>query len=259
MKLWRFLIVIAVMLCPIFSSFPVYASGIGLDGDFEDWDDKPELNDPMGDEIPSKDIVLVKWHPDAGEGNVYFYCERSARSDKKDKKNEEKELEDEYGIYDENFDENEHGDNDIYNDVRNNYLNNNMRFAYWVFYVNFLSELGKRQARVFYHPPSRRVVVLLFGAQNELLWSAHGKWGDKKNIARRVEFYVPVSYLAVSIQSGFSVDLFYLSGRDRAPDSGFITISTISTFPYATVMVLSILTITGAYFAKRKTAKGKEA
>ena len=257
MKPWRFLAVIAVMLCLIFSSFPAYASGIVLDGDFGDWDNKPELDDPLGDEIPSKDIILVKWHLDAGEKNVYFYCERSAGSDKKDEKNKSSDME--YGIFDENFDENNFSGSEIYNDIRNNYINGNMRFAYWVFTLDFSSELGKRRAYVFYHPASRMVAVLLLNEWKELIWSAYGKWGDKKNIARRAEFYVPVSYLAVSIQSGFNIDLFYLSGRDRAPDSGYITISTISTFPYATVMVLSTLTIAGAYFIKRKTAKVKGA
>lgn len=180
------------------------ASGITLDGQFSDWTDKPGLQDTRSNVPAQQDMVSVKWLPDSSDENFYMYCERL------DGMNENK---------------------------------NNPNAVDWDFEVNFSSDQGTRTAFVSYHPESRFVDVSLKDARGDSLWSSKGKWGDDKYSARRVEFSIPLSFLASSPSSGYQFDMSFNSSYDRVPDTGSITISTASTFPYfsAVLMLLWVL------------------
>lgn len=52
-----------------------FANGIDLDGQFNDWEDKPSL-ESSGQYSGEAAIRLVKWFPDLSTGMVYFYAER---------------------------------------------------------------------------------------------------------------------------------------------------------------------------------------
>ncbi|MDP4092063.1 MAG: hypothetical protein Q8920_01730 [Bacillota bacterium] len=227
----KFIIVIFVVICILYVPIPVMAaSGITLDGNFSDWADKPSLSDPKGDESSFMDMVNMKWYPDSSAGNLYLYCERQQGSGNNTKGNsKEKDLK-----YD-----------DLYKDIIGNFNSNSYKYTYWLFSANFKTDSGNRTAYVFYHPYTRWVIVLLLNEKGQYLWSTGGLWGDDENTANRVGFYIPLSQLASSTKSGYQVELYYQSGRDRAPDSGYITISTISTFPVFTASVSVLIVLSG--------------
>jgi len=231
-----------IMFVFITSKISAYAQGITLDGQFNDWSDKPELTDPQGDEEPPEDILSVKWFPDAESGNLYFYVERLQLGDKKNDKDKDK---------DENDDDNEYIDeNEIYDDIVNNLLpGGNSRFEYWVLNARFSSEKGDRLAVIINHPPSRKVSVYLYDEDGDYLWSVTGKWGEDKGKdkdgGKRIEFYIPFSQLVDSIQSGYFIKLLLRCENDRVPDSGEIIISTINTYPALTVTILGLFVISG--------------
>ncbi|HHV98670.1 MAG TPA: hypothetical protein GXX36_03710 [Clostridiaceae bacterium] len=222
----------------ITSTISAYAKGITLDGQFNDWSDKPGLTDPQGDEEPPEDILSVKWFPDVESGNLYLYVERLELGDKKNDKDKDKDGNDDDDEY---IDENE-----IYNDIINNLLpGGNPRFEYWVLDARFSSEKGDRLAVIVYHPPSRKVSVHLYDEDGDYLWSVTGKWGEDKKEGKRIEFYIPFSQLVGSIQSGYFIKLFLRCENDRVPDSGEIIISTVSTFPVLTVTILGMFVVSG--------------
>ncbi|MCX7922675.1 MAG: hypothetical protein N3B21_11800 [Clostridia bacterium] len=55
------------------------AKDINLDGDFTDWQDKPNLSRSGNNNIDS--VVEVRWHPDISSGSLYLYCEREVEPD----------------------------------------------------------------------------------------------------------------------------------------------------------------------------------
>jgi hypothetical protein len=247
-----FLIALQAFLTPL----TAYASGISLNGDFNDWSDKPLVTDPMDDEQPFRDLIEARWFPDMEEGNLYLYCERVIGEDKKNENGE-----DEDGWYDEEYENGGVVYDDIYEYVFGNVLNGNRRFNYWLLTAEFSSDLGIgiRRAFICYHPPSRKVHVKLYDENMNYLWSANGRWGEDKNSARRIEFYVPFDQLVGSVESGYQLSLSYTCGTDRLPDNGDIIISTISTFPVGTSVVLALLVIAGLIWVmmkKRQLAKG---
>lgn len=173
------------------------ASEISLNGNFDDWSGKPQLNDAPGDEAAFNDFSQVKWFPDNSEGKLFLYCERLAGSEKKGNKDD------------------------------------------WNVTVNFTTEMGNRRAYVLYHPSSRIVSVTLLDADGHFIWSAEGKWGEDKGSAKRIEFYVPLSYLVNSMKSGYQFNMLFTSGNDRVPDNGAVTVSSVSTFPWQSSIVLA--------------------
>jgi exosortase family protein XrtG len=185
----------------IMVSVPVqaFAESITTDGEFGDWTGKPGMQDRQGDGLPSADIIQAKWFPDSSASKLYLYCERL------DGMNGDKK---------------------------------NPRAVDWNFQVGFSGDCGKNIAFVSYHPESRQVEVKLVDAFNRYLWSAKGKWGDDKYTANKVEFYIPLEFLAGSPASGYQFDMSFLSIPDRMPDCGFIKISTASTFPWTTTVLL---------------------
>lgn len=267
------LILLLIAAAVVFTSpLAVFASDIKLDGNFDDWNDKPELSDLQGDEDPEYDVIAVKWFPDMEENKLFLCLERFGSGDKKDDrdkgKDKDKGKNQDEDQDEEDFEEGSVNLNDLFNDVNDiiddiikGVFNNNRRFRYWFLSADFSSELGNRKAYILYHPPSRRVFVLLFDISNLYIWSANGKWGENKKTARRIEFYVPLSALVSSTTGGYQVDLSFASGGDRIPDSGTIKISTISTFPWPAAAAAVLLSASG--FAalmprRRKKAEGTQ-
>ena len=185
---------------------------IELDGNFVDWESMPDIMDNAGDESPQSDIVSIKWFPDTVSSNLYLYCERlDGLVDKK----------------------------------------NNSKAVDWNFQVNFIAGGNQSIAFVDYHPESKQVTVKLKDEDNKLIWSGKGKWGEDKYTANRVEFYVPLSYITGNIQTGYQFDMSFSSESDRAPDSGFITVSTASTFPWLTAVLLVLWSVLIIFFHKQ--------
>jgi hypothetical protein len=215
MKLKRiliFIIALLLVLLPYVSS--IAASGILLDGSFNDWEDKPSLVDKLGDETPSKDIATVKWFPDASEENLNFYVERLS------------------GVDD----------------------NKPNKFEDWKLSVFLTGDLGVKRADITYYPSSRFVEVTLYDSYNRYLWSEKGKWGDDKDPGTRIEFMVPFQYIVSSIKSGYQISAYFQSGNDRSPDDGIISISTVSTFPVQTMFgVFIVCLVLFLLYKKRKS------
>lgn len=177
------------------------ASGITLDGSFNDWTDKPTLDDKHGDEIPSQDLICVKWYPDISNGSLYFYAERLSGVDE----------------------------------------NKSNQYEDWELNVFLSGDKDQRKATIDFHPPSQFVQVTLYDSKGKYLWSEKGKWGDGKDPGTRIEFEIPLGYIVSSITSGYQVSSYFTSGSDRAPDEGIISISTISTFPLQTMFGVGIV------------------
>ena len=192
-----FIIILIMIIC---SSTIVWAAvDIVVNGSFSDWNDKPSLTDPTGDEISAKDIKIVKWYPDNVDGNLYLYAERLTHS---------------------NTD--------------------------WSFSVYLTGDLGARRADIVYKRASSSVNVQLYDSRNTRIWNASGKWGDSKNVGTKVEFYIPLSEIVSTTQGGYQVDTYFLSGTDRVPNQGVITISSVSTAPIIMVtgaIVLNVLLV----------------
>lgn len=241
---------VAVLLLPI----TVLAGSVATDGKFQDWSDKPSLEDTQGDESSYRDIVMVKWFPDPAGEDLFIYCERLVEPDSKEGKSKSKDDD----RFDENYDEKTVSDNEIYEDIRKNFFNNRCRFKYWVVNLSFKGAGRGENAWVFYHPPSRKVFVMLFDKKGSFLWSAGGKWGDDRNTARRIEFYIPLSYIAGSTAGGYQVDMRISSGNDRVPGAGYITISTISTLTPALTAALLLLPAGGLVLGLVKTGRRRK-
>lgn len=219
----RFIFIIAIVLGVIMIPATVYADQKDMgadcaegvivpDGSFSDWVGMPEIVDNTGDESPQLDIVSTKWFPDTISSNLYLYCERLD------------------GL------EGRH---------------NNSKAVDWNFKVNFDAGGNKSTAFVDYHPESRQVAVRLVDGNGELIWRGKGKWGEDKYSANRVEFYVPLSYIVGSIQTGYQFDMNISSASDRALDTGSITVSTASTFPWMTAVMLMLWIVLLVFFNRQ--------
>lgn len=114
-------------------------------------------------------------------------------------------------------------------------------FDFWMVEVSLKSDLGERKAYVFYNPETRIVSVWLYDKNGKYLWSANGIWGDIESIANGMEFYIPLEYLVSSVTAGYEIDLIFTSGTDKAPNKGSIKVSTISTYPFETIIGLCVL------------------
>lgn len=220
-KLYVFLIVVFAVF--FFSVPKALADNITLDGEFDDWNDKPYIEDHSEDEDIEKDIVMVRWFSDFNDMNLYLYCERLA------------------------------GYNE--NDINGNRKNPHAEDWELKVKVNVRGDGGRRRADVSYHPESRRVRINLFDGSGNYLWSAHGKWGDDKYTGERIEFFIPLYYLVESAPGGYEFDIIFVSSSDRTPDSGAVTVSTISSFPKYTAVILVLLVLGGYGFLIRKGAK----
>ena len=201
MKNKYWIIFIFIMFCMNLPLKAYAATNIALDGNFCDWSDKPYLVDKAGDETPSQDLVLVKWFPDTSSGNLYFYAERLSGKDDSKHKS----------------------------------------FEDWVLNLYIEGELGQRRITVDFHPPSSFVDITLYDNKGNYLWSEKGKWGDDKEPGTRIEFMVPFEDIVSSITSGYQLSAYFVSGTDRVPDNGIISISTISTFAVGNLLGVVII------------------
>ena len=263
----KYLFCMLAIIAVLFNPLQVFAAVISLDGSFNDWSDMPQLYDPSGDETDSYDIIMVKWYPDLSSSNLYLYVERTGTKDKSNnskdndakdnnsnvENSEDNNVKENDDRYDDNYNPNTTEDAEVYNDAVKNLFDLSFNFKFWYLSANFGSELGDRHAYVLYHPPSRRVIVMLFDEKYRYLWSANGKWGDDKDNAKKIEFFIPLSYLTISAQHGYKVDFSYTSRNDRVPDNGVITIATISSFPLISAVIVTLMALLGyMLFSKSK-------
>lgn len=124
----------------------------------------------------------------------------------------------------------------------------------WTFTVSLRGDKGSITLVVDYKVTSGQVNVRAYDLSFRQLWAAKGKWGDEKESGKRVEFYVPLTYLTDTTVGGYEIKMAVYSGIDRVPDHGFILISTASTFPLITAAILAILVFAyGVIMLKRKT------
>jgi hypothetical protein len=218
MKSKRIFVSLIVLLLILLPTLSVAAAGeITLDGNFDDWTDKPSLADKQGDETPSRDLISVKWFPDISSGNLYFYAERlSGEDDSKHK----------------SFDD-------------------------WELNLYIKGDLGLRKLKLDFHPPSHFVDSTLTDEQGLYLWSEKGKWGDDKEPGTRIEFRVPFEYIESSTTSGYQVSAYFESEEDRVPDNGGISISTISTFPIQNLTGVVIVCVALFLIFKRRIQKSR--
>lgn len=195
------------------------ASGIDLEGQFVDWQDKPYLVDNIKDPAGYQDIVKVGWFPDPKSESLYLYSERRSGSNEDGK---------------------------------------GRKFEDWDFDVFLQGENGLVNAKVHYHPPSRQVDVRLMDEKGKYLWSVKGKWGEDKDAGQKVEFYIPLNFMVSSTSAGYTFDLYFESGQNRIPGEGTVKISTVSTFPYQSSIVLFLVALLGMagllYKRERKNA-----
>jgi len=174
---------------------PMYASAqdIVLDGTFEDWEDKPGLEDGKGDEVVFYDIQQVKWFMNPEQEQFYLYIEREPLGDR-------------------------HNNEEDYN-------------KQWSVNIFFHTDLGERKAVVTYQPSSMQVEVDFYDEQDKRLWKSKGKWGDVRDSRAAFEFAIPSEEIVGSFITGYDFDFYVESSSDRVPDNGVITVSTVSTFP----------------------------
>ncbi len=122
----------------------------------------------------------------------------------------------------------------------------------WDFFVYFDNASEKVSAHIHYHPESEQVDVNLYDESGNMIWRSKGKWGEDKYSADKVEFYVPISYIAGGVESGFQTDFHLESGLDRVPDNGYITISTAGTFPWFTGLMVLVWVALLVFLHKQK-------
>lgn len=209
----RFLLLFA-MIVLIFAPSCVFAQDISLDGTFEDWGDKPSLDDTKNDEMKHNDIYIVKWFADASSKQCFFYIERDPMRSK-----------------------NEYN----YNHV-------------WTVRLFFNTYQGQKTAVVDYNPDSTMVEVELYDENDRGIWKSKGKWGDPKDTQAAFEFSIPMSELIGSMISGYEFDFYVMSESDRVPDQGVITVSTVSTYPVITAITAFVIAVVGIVLFKRKTS-----
>lgn len=122
--------------------------------------------------------------------------------------------------------------------------NNNKK---WNSYVNSIVGEKNYHIEITSNPNNGKVWVGLYDGSNVLLWSGTGNWCDRSN----VEFYIPLVGIIDTGGAGYSMDIYAFTYSDRAPNSGTITLSTISTYPFFTLIVFGLITLV-AYVKCRK-------
>ncbi len=181
-----------------------FASDIILDGQYDDWDDKPFVTDPAGDATDIEDFVKIAWYPNGDDQRLYIYFERFGGA----------------------------------------------RYTRtWYPYMDIVIGESIYRVDLKINPRNKRVKVWLYDDFGSLLNYSTGKWGD----LYEAEFFLPLDILIDAGRSGYSMDLHVYSSSDVAPDSGVITISTIST--YSTLTFVTALLLIGLWYIKKKVGK----
>jgi hypothetical protein len=110
-------------------------------------------------------------------------------------------------------------------------------------------------ADVSYKRVNQNVNVTLYDSNRTRVWSGSGRWGETRTPGRRVEFKIPLTYIVSNIVSGYQIDMYFRSGKDRVPDSDVIRISSVSTYPVYTIIGLLLFLAIAACFYKYKNDK----
>lgn len=211
-------LVMGVLIILFFFVPSVYASVITIDGQFDDWEGQPCLNDGRGDAVPTGDIATFYWGTNEGINRLYFMLERFSPTD-----GVQSFIPVEYRLY---FDLNNNGN---YNDFVDRYV-----------LVNY----SPRTNFGF-------VQVKVYRTNNSLVASYGGKWGEGvREGQRRCEFYISMSDLG--IDPGQSVRMYVTTGRatgDRCPDEGDIQWAPV---PAAGMPLLIVMILLGTYFIAKE-------
>lgn len=120
----------------------------------------------------------------------------------------------------------------------------------WTFTIHFITDNGPKISEIVYNSISGELTVTLYdGIQGTYLWGMSGMWTSND---KELEFYIPIDYLATSIESGYKIDMHFENYFDKVPDDGEISISTVSTFPLYTNIFMIAIVITLLIIEKRK-------
>jgi hypothetical protein len=131
--------------------------------------------------------------------------------------------------------------------------------ANWRPYVKLFYAEKTFELRFNYKPKTRKVFAKLYDTTNgsNLIWSDNGKWGGQgHNEGYLFEGYVPLEEIVGTTVGGYELKAIVFSKKDRAPNSGEITITSLPTLSVTLEIILAIfgvLIITKNYFMKGKT------
>lgn len=108
----------------------------------------------------------------------------------------------------------------------------------------FVTDLGKFDGDTFYDISNNTVDVVLKSKKPKKSWEdSSGRCAILNNGSVGMEFYIPISFLVEDMQSGYLINFRFIGGAGDAPRNSWLTISTISTYPYIGIAVCIILSI----------------
>lgn len=189
-----------------FISIKAFASNIVLDGYFNDWQDKPVIEDKVGDaRKKSVDIEKAKWYLDQEKNQIYLNVHRS---------------------------------NISWFDIN------------WNFYVDIYGD-SKYRGEINYDSFWGYVKFSIKDKKNKTVYMREGYWGEIF-FGKQVEFGFPVNVVVKAPESGYEVNMVIISGKDRLPDSGYLKVSSISTYPSINIIFFIILVSVIYWIRKRK-------
>lgn len=121
----------------------------------------------------------------------------------------------------------------------------------WDFYIKTTSTNRSTNIYVFFNGKNRSVSVTVRDAStNAYIWSTSGKWSDDNG--KSVRFSIPYRYIVGSTTPGYEFSFYAIGGKDRAPDAGVITISTIPVYPvYYNIVLILIAMGIGVVYKRR--------
>ncbi|MBC7765570.1 MAG: hypothetical protein H7Y41_03710 [Hyphomonadaceae bacterium] len=125
----------------------------------------------------------------------------------------------------------------------------------WQFEVQFKSDLGDRKAIVNNDSATGLTTVKLYDSSGSVVYSTSGNWQDSGKDPKQVEFSLPYEYLVGNMQWGYEMKMRFQSGTDYCPDSGFVTVSTISTYPYPFLVIALLLVLFLPFVIKKYRRK----
>lgn len=197
---------------------PQNISGITLDGEFNDWNDKPNYNLSITNSSISQ-LKSMSWYPNINDGSLYINIVRILNDIDKNK------LADFDGSI---YFEGDLGERRL--DI--NYHPPSQMIS--------LDLYDSNQSRVWSDKGKWGDKKYVEGEDNKL------------------EFYVPFRYLVSNTTSGYDIDMYLESSSKKIPPAGIIKISTASTFPYTVSAVCIALAFLGLFsFYKRSKQKKK--
>ena len=135
----------------------------------------------------------------------------------------------------------------VYSNI-NGYLKS---FSYDI-YIS--GEKGSFKLNIHCQSTSRFVTLSLYNSNDQYIWGTKGKWMSVDNQTRKVELYVPLSYLVFHTES-FTINFNVRNQYDRVLDNGDIIVMGISTgFNFILGILLIVLTALIIYRYRSKKA-----